>query len=151
MRIIDRIHQLLAQDEGSFRLEGEGLEQPIAAPKSEVIARELARLRSSGPSFLALVAPNGNYLQAAGNAKRMTVEAHVITPKRAIQVVLGRHGAPGAATTIDSSFGGVVVSASEVWSAVEAAGLFDTFLATGSIPATPTQRDITAEIALVMT
>ena len=90
MRIIDRIHQLLAQDEGSFHLEGEGIKQPIVAPKSEVVARELARLRSSGPSFLALVAPNGNYLQAAGNAKRMTIEAHVIAPQRTVQVVLGR-------------------------------------------------------------
>ena len=98
MRIIDRIHQLLAQDEGIFfHLEGEGIKQPIVAPKSEVIARELARLRSAGPSFLALVAPNGNYLQAAGNAKRMTVEAHVITPKRITQVVLGRRGVPGPA------------------------------------------------------
>ena len=148
MRIIDRIHQLLAQDEGSFHLEGEGLEQPIMAPKSEVIARELARLRSVGPSFLALVAPNGNYLQAAGNAKRMTIEAHVISPKRITQVVLGRRGSPGAATTIDSTFGGIVISASEVWSAFEAADLFGAFLASGSIPATLTQRDITAEIAL---
>ena len=148
MRIIDRIHQLLAQDEGRFHLEGEGLEQPIMAPKSEVIARELARLRSSGPSFLALVAPNGNYLQAAGNAKRMTIEAHVIAPKRTTQVVLGRPGSPGAATTIDSSFGEIVVSASEVWSAFRATDLFAAFLATGSIPAALTQRDITAEIAL---
>ncbi len=148
MRIIDRIHQLLAQDEGIFHLEGEGLEQPIMAPKSEVIARELARLRSSSPSFLALVAPNGNYLQAAGNAKRMTVEAHVIAPKRTVQVVLGRRGAPGSATTIDSTFGEIVVSASEVWSAFEATGLFSSFVATGSIPATLTQRDITTEIAL---
>ena len=148
MRIIDRIHQLLAQDEGSFHLEGEGLERPIIAPKSEVIARELARLRSAGPSFLALVAPNGNYLQVAGNAKRMTVEAHVISPKRAIQVVLGRRGAPGAATTIDSSFGEIVVSASEVWSVFETADLFIAFIATGSIPPTLTQRDITTEIAL---
>jgi hypothetical protein len=148
MRIIDCIHQLLAQDEGCFHLEGEGLEQPIMAPKSEVIARELARLRSAGPSFLALVAPNGNYLQAAGNAKRMTVEAHVITPKRTTQVVLGRRGSPGTATTIDSTVGGVVISASEVWSAFEATDLFSAFVATGSIPATLTQRDITAEIAL---
>lgn len=148
MRIIDRIHQLLAQDEGSFHLEGEGIKQPIVAPKSEVIARELARLRSAGPSFLALVAPNGNYLQAAGNAKRMTVEAHVIAPKRTIQVVLGRRGSPGPATMIDSTFGGIVISASEVWSAFEATDLFSAFIATGSIPATLTQRDITAEIAL---
>ncbi len=148
MRIIDRIHQLLARDEGSFHLEGEGLEQTIFAPSMEDIRRELARLRSSGPSFLALVAPNGNYLQAAGNAKRMTIEAHVISPKRITQVVLGRRGAPGAATTIDSTFGGIVISASEVWSVFEAADLFDAFIATGSIPATLTQRDITAEIAL---
>ena len=148
MRIIDRIHQLLAQDEGSFHLEGEGIKQPIIAPEREVIARELARLRSSGPSFLALVAPNGNYLQAAGNTKRMTVEAHTITPKRTTQVVLGRRGSPGTATMIDSSFGEIVVSASEVWSAFEATGLFSSFVATGSIPATLTQRDITTEIAL---
>ena len=148
MRIIDRIHQLLAQDEGSFHLEGEGLEESIVSPPKEVIRRELERLRSSGPSFLALVAPNGNYLQSAGNAKRMTIEAHIIAPKRTVQVVLGRRGAPGAATTIDSSSGGVVVSASEVWSAVEAADLFSAFIATGSIPAALTQRDITAEIAL---
>lgn len=148
MRIIDRIHQLLAQDEGCFHLEAEDLAQSITAPSNEVIRRELERLRSAGPSFLALIAPNGNYLQAAGNAKRMLIEAHVITPKRTVQVVLGRQDAPGAATMITSSFGGIVVCASEVWSASEAAGLFDTFLATGSIPATPTQRDITAEIAL---
>jgi len=149
MRIIDRIHQLLAQDEGIFfHLEGEGIKQPIVAPKSEVIARELARLRSAGPSFLALVAPNGNYLQAAGNAKRMTIEAHVIAPKRTAQVVLGRSGAPGTATMIDSSFGGVVVSASEVWSAFEATEIFSAFLSTGSIPNALTQRDITTEIAL---
>jgi hypothetical protein len=148
MRIIDRIHQLLAKDEGSFHLEGEGLERPIMAPTNQALSRELERLRSAGPSFLALVAPNGNYLQAAGNAKRMTIEAHVIAPKRTVQVVLGRRGAPGSATTIDSSFGEIVVSASEVWSVFEAADLFSTFIATGSIPATLTQRDITAEIAL---
>ena len=148
MRIIDRIHQLLAQDEGSFHLEGEGLERPIMAPTNQVIRRELERLRSAGPSFLALVAPNGNYLQAAGNAKRMTVEAHVISPKRAIQVVLGRRGSPGTATMIDSSFGEIVVSASEVWSAFGATEIFSAFLSMCSIPNALTQRDITAEIAL---
>lgn len=148
MRIIDRRQQLMAPDEGAFHLEGEGLEQPIIAPSTEVIRRELDRLRSSGPSFLVLIAPNGTYLQAAGNAKRMIVEGHVISPKRTVHVVLGRCGVPGTATTIESSLGKIRVSASEVWSALEASDLFGAFLATGSIPATLARRGITAEIAL---
>ena len=148
MRIIDRIHQLLAQGEDSFHLEGEGLAQPIIDPRDVDIRRELERLRSSGPSFLALVASNGSYVQAAGNAKRMTTEAHLVTSKRTAHVVLGRHGAPGAATTVISSSGSIVIRASEVWSALEAADLFSAFAATAVIPPILNQRDITADIAL---
>ncbi|MCC7020451.1 MAG: hypothetical protein IT332_11885 [Ardenticatenales bacterium] len=134
---------------GGFRLEGEGIEHPIADPSEDVIRRELERLRSSGPSPLALLAPDGSYLQAAGNAKRMTVECHFESPSRTTHVVLGRLDSPGpdAIATIVSTAGLIDMRASEVWTALEAADLFSAFAATGSVAADLSRRDITAAIA----
>lgn len=38
------------------------------------------RFCDSSPSILALIAPDGSYLQATGNATRMTVKAHIVSP-----------------------------------------------------------------------
>jgi len=129
----------------SVRLEGEGIEHPIADPSTGIIRRELERLRSSGPSHLALVAKSGSYLQAAGNAKRMTVEGHLVSAKHTTHVVLGRQGSAPVATVV-ATFGPIEVRASEVWSALEATELFSAFSATGFLPTTAARRDISVDI-----
>lgn len=93
-----------------------------------------------------MIAPDGSYLQAAGNAKRMTVEGHIVSPERTTHVVLGRQGSAGPDATIVSTVGTIDVRTSEVWTAPEAAGLFVAFAATGSISVDLNGRDITATI-----
>lgn len=129
------------------RLEGEGIEHPIVAPSEDIIRRELDRLRSSGPSHLALIAPDGSYLQAAGNAERMTVEVRLVSPPRTTHVVLGRQQLSDRPATIVSTAGPIKVRASEVWTALEAVDLFSVFAATISVSPDLSQRDITAAIA----
>lgn len=143
--ILSRIRHLLTS-QLRIVLEGEGIPVPIADPSDEIVCRELERLRSSGPSFLALVAEGGSYLQAAGTAKRLTVEAHFMTPEHPVHVVLGREGPPGRATTVVSSSGPIDVYASEVWSAQAAVELFHAFVTTGSIPPDVARRDISTTI-----
>lgn len=147
MKIVDQIRHMLTAKKGSFRLEGEGIPLPIADPSQQILRIELERLRSSGPSHLALIAPDGSYLQAAGNAKRMTVECHVVGSQRTTHAVLGRQGPPGSATTIPSTVGPITVSTSEVWTALEAADLFTAYAETGSVAPDLHRRDITAGIA----
>jgi len=137
---------LIAPTKGALRLEGEGIERPIADPSEDIIRRELERLRSSGPSHVALIAPDGSYLQVAGNAKRMIVEAHVLSPERTTHDVLGRPGSSGPAATIVSTAGTIEVRVSEVWTASEAVNLFKAFVETGSVAADLSRRDITAAI-----
>jgi hypothetical protein len=127
-------------------LEGEGIAEAIPDPSTIIIRRELERLRTSGPSFLALVSASGSYLQAAGNARRMTVEGHVVRERDTAHVVLGRHGPLGSHVTVGFSEGSIDVRACEVWSAPEVAQLFGAFAATGSIPPNLRSRDITAEL-----
>lgn len=132
----------------SVRLEGEGIAQPTLDPSGDIIRHELERLRSSGPSHLALIATDGSYLQAAGNAKRMTVEGHVVSAQGTTHVVLGRQGSPGPATTLASTAGPIEVLASEVWAAPEVSDLFAEFAETGSVSPDLSRRDITASIAI---
>ena len=94
------------------------------------------------------MAPDGSYLQAAGNAKRMTVEGHIKSAQRITHVVLGRLGSSGPMATIVSTSGSIEVRASEVWTATEAVDLFAQFAATGSVSPGLSQRDITASIAV---
>lgn len=129
---------------GGCVLEGEGIEQPIADPSKDIIRYELERLRSAGPSFVALIAPDGSYLQVAGNAKRMTVEARFKNAQSITHVVLGRSRTSELPTTVVASFGSIEVSTSEVWAAPEVSTLFAGFLQTGSVPSYLTQRDITS-------
>ncbi len=145
MTIISRIRQLLTTHNGTV-LEGEGIPVPIADPTPEILRRELEHLRSSGPSFLALLATTGSYLQAAGTAKRLTVEAHIMTPEHPIHVVLGRQGLLGSATTVVSTGGPIDVYTSEVWAALAAAELFRVFATTGALPSDVARRDISAAI-----
>lgn len=140
------LRALVAPTKGGLRLEGEGIEKPIADPSEHIIRRELERLRSSGPSILALIAPDGSYLQAAGSAKRMTVEAHLVSAQHSTHVVLGRQQLSARPATIASTAGPIEVRVSEVLSALEAAELFSTFAATGSVSPNLSQRDITTAI-----
>jgi len=133
----------------SVRLEGEGIATPTVDPSEDLLRLELERLRSGGPSLLALMAPNGSYLQAAGNAKRMTVEGHFVNAHRTTHVVLGRPGSQGPAATVVATFGPIEVRASEVWAAPEAVALFSAFAATGSVSTDLSRRDITAEITIL--
>lgn len=146
MKIAARIRQLLSASKAPFRLEGEGILVPIVDPTQEIIRHELERLRSAGPSHLALVTTDGSYLQAAGNAKRMTVEHHLVGLDRTMHVVLGRQGAPGPTTTIVSTAGSVSVSASEVWAAPEVVDLFAAFITTATIAPDVTRRDIWPDV-----
>jgi len=130
-----------------FLLEGEGIAEAIPDPSTAIIRRELERLRTASPSFVALVSSEGSYLQAAGNARRMTVEAHVVRKLHTTHVVLGRQGPPGSPVTLGSSMGQLDVRTCEVWSAPEAAELFAAFAATGSISPDLSCRDITEELA----
>lgn len=130
-----------------FQLEGEGIAEPIADPSADVIRRELDRLRTAGPSFVALIAPDGSYLQAAGNAKRMAVEGHVVSAEATTHVVLGRQGPPGSPIRLGFTAGQLALRATEVWAAPEVSNLFAEFLQTGSIPSDLSRRDITADIA----
>ncbi len=130
-----------------YRLEGEGIAVPIADPSADVIRRELERLRTSGPSFVALIAPDGSYLQAAGNAKRMAVEGHIVSAEGTTHVVLGRQGPPGSPIRLGFTAGQLALSATEVWAAPEVSNLFAEFSQTGSISSDLSRRDITADIA----
>lgn len=132
---------------GGFVLEGEGIAVPIADPSADVIRRELERLRTSGPSFVALIAPDGSYLQAAGNAKRMAVEGHIVSAEGTTHVVLGRQGPPGSLIRLGFTAGQLALSATEVWAAPEVSNLFAEFSQTGSISSDLSRRDITADIA----
>jgi len=146
MNIVDQLRQLLARKRDTFRLEGEGIPLPIPDPSVETIRVELERLRSSGPSHLALITEGGSYLQAAGNAKRMTVEGHFVADEHTTHVVLGRQGVPGPTRTIESTAGSIQVTAPEVWTAAEAAQLLGTVVTRGSLPANVSRRDISEEI-----
>jgi len=130
----------------NVRLEGEGIEHPIADPSPDIIRRELERLRSSSPSHVALITTDGSYLQAAGNAKRMTVEGHFVTPQCTTHVVLGRRDLSDRPATITSTAGPIEVRVSEVLSALEATELFSAFATTGSVSPNLTRRDISADL-----
>lgn len=92
------------------------------------------------------MAPDGSYLQAAGNAKRMTVEGHIVSSQSTTHVVLGRHASSGPAAMVVATFGQIEVRPSEVWTAPEAANLFGAFVATGSVAADLGRQDITSAI-----
>lgn len=146
MTIASRLRQLLSATKGNLTLEGEGIESPIADPSDDVLRRELECLRGAGPSHLALLSPDGSYLQAAGTNTRMTVEAHLISTKGITHVVLGRKGPPGPLRAIASTTGPLSVHQSEMWAAPAAAQIFSRFAAIGTIPPELRQRDITATI-----
>jgi len=145
MKIVTRIRQLLSAKDGTVRLEGEGIAEPIESPSEDVLRREIGRLRTTGPSHLALIASDGSYMQAAGNAKRMTVERHFVGAEGERHVVLGRQGPPGSTVTIASTAGALEVRAAEVWAAPEAVELFCDFAETDSVAPHVSCRDIAVD------
>lgn len=130
-----------------YLLEGEGIAEPLPDPSPVIIRQELERLRTAGPSFVILIAPNGSFLQAAGNSKRMTVESHSVSAQHTNHVVLGRPGSSGPVATVVATFGPIEVHAPEVWAAPEVSELFVEFAQTGTIPIDLNRRDITVAIA----
>jgi hypothetical protein len=107
----------------------------IPLPLDLAFGEVLSKLDPKKNSFFVLEHDNGNYMQCGGSKSACTVEFRVYDgPKNYRHYVVGHAGGSTATAFIKMSGGGVSVQKGEVLPAIEAAELFEHFLAGNAFP-----------------
>ncbi|MCW8138119.1 MAG: hypothetical protein KIT58_04370 [Planctomycetota bacterium] len=130
----------------TFKLEVEG-GAPVVNPSPAQVRDALRCLRASGPSFAALEAASGSYVQAGGSTKALVVEGRIARERSFRHTSAGRDGPRSPRRHVPMSGGGVTVPANEVLTVDDAVAVFEEFLRTEALADGFVWRDRTSEFA----
>ncbi len=117
--------------------------EPRPVRTAEAVFAALSSLRAEGRAF-AILERDSSYVQAAGSCERLTVEWRSAGDFGFRHWVVGRDEMPGEFVEIQCAVGPIMVQASEILTADEAAQVFRAFLERTGIPERYRLRDVTS-------
>jgi len=131
--MVEHFREKLLAMEGGTYLKVEGNAEPFVNPTEDTIRGQLKGLRSTGPSLLALVRPDGSHLLAVGNARGCVIDGYVVKPEGKTHIQLGRPHWKEPGLFMSTTGAPLLVNSTDIWSVSEALALFVAFAKTGSI------------------
>lgn len=138
---VDRADSSVRNVDLRFQIDDGGPGRPLE--RFEDVAAALLGLTGDGPCF-AIVERGPSYVQAAGDAKRLTVEWRSANASGFKHWVIGRAENAGGFTEITCRVGPIVIQQNEALTAADAVEIFRAFHDRAPMPSRFRVRDVTS-------